>query len=132
MSFRTHTIHSPDRGNFSRLPENMARINRGRPRPRLRVKKTRNPSNGDPRLATQVSNPRTKGPMHGRRHHSQGQAHEQAAEVACIGFGGGLRQAVGQAQFPEAEEAGGKKDHDCGHRNQHQGILQQRSHEAAG
>ena len=44
MSLRTQSIHSPERGSFSRLPENMARKNKGSPNPRLRVKKTRKPS----------------------------------------------------------------------------------------
>ena len=65
MSLRTQSIHSPDRGSLSRLPEKRARINRGNPNPRLSVKKTRKPSQGEPMEATQVKSPSTNGPIQG-------------------------------------------------------------------
>ena len=65
ISFRTQSIHSPERGSFSIFPEKMARRKRGSPNPRLRVKKMRNPNQGEPMPATQVSKPRTKGPIQG-------------------------------------------------------------------
>ena len=65
MSFLTQIIQPPERGSFFSCPENMARKKRGSPRPRLKVKKITNPSQGLPMLATQVRSPSTKGPMQG-------------------------------------------------------------------
>jgi hypothetical protein len=65
MSFLTQIIQPPERGSFSNCPENIARKKSGKPSPRLKVKKTKNPIQGLPILATQVSNPRTKGPIQG-------------------------------------------------------------------
>src|SRR3972149_6035308 len=65
ISFRTHTIHSPERGSFSNLPEKMARHRSGKAKPMLRMKKVKNPTHTDPELATHVSKPRIKGPMQG-------------------------------------------------------------------
>ena len=64
MSFRTHSIHSPDRGSFSRLPEKMARKT-GQPQTQAQREKDQKSQPRSPTLATQVSSPSTKGPMHG-------------------------------------------------------------------
>ena len=108
MSFRTQIIHSPERGSFSRLPLNMARKNRGNPSPRLRAEKHREPQPcrslaGHPGEQTQ-----DKWADAGRRDQAQSQTHEQGAQKPGIGFRCRLGQTLGQAQLPEAEQAGGE------------------------
>ena len=132
MSFRIQSIHSPERGKLSILPEKRARKNKGSPSPRLKRKEDNKTQPGRTHTGHPGQKAENKRTDAGCGHHAQGQAHKQGTEVSGIGFGSHAGQAAGKAQFPEPEEAGGEKNQNSGHYQQDERVLKHGPHKPPG
>jgi hypothetical protein len=133
ISLRTQIIQPPERGSFSNSRTGKTLELTGKYRQdKQRQAEAETEGEKDEKTEPGAAHARHPGEQAeyertdaGSGNHAEGQAHEETAKVAGIGFCCRLGEPAGQAHLPQAKEAGGEKDQDGGYTDQHQRALQQ-------
>ena len=104
----------------------------GNTHPQAQNEEVDEPDKGIPGLAHIGEQPQDKWSNTGGGYNTKCQTHKKGPKKSAIALGCSRGEPVRESQFPEAEKAGGKGNHDTGNKDQNPGVLKCGTQQSSG